>query len=98
METVRLKFDTQGHGAFFIADDNGIPLAELIVDIIESDLIVRGTKALMGKRRLASQLFRAIISYAREHYLKVIAFNAFVYAKLSQDPEQFSDVWDGVTN
>ena len=94
METVKLKFDTQGHGAFFIIDKEGTPLAKLIVDIIESDLIVTGTEALKGKRRLASQLFTALISYAREHYLKVIAFNAFVYDKLTQDPERFADVWD----
>jgi len=41
---------------------------------------------------LASQLFTAIISYAREHYLKIIAFNSFVYDKLNRHPEQFADV------
>lgn len=93
METVQLTFDTRGHGVFSIVDTEGTPLANLIVDIIESDLIVSGTDALKGKRKLASQLFTAIISYAREHYLKVIAFNTFVYNKLKQDPEQFADVW-----
>jgi predicted GNAT family acetyltransferase len=94
MENVSVKFANPGHAVFFIADSEGTQLAKLIVDIIESDLIVYGTEALKGNRRLASQLFTAIISYAREHYLKVIAFNSFVYNRLKNDPEQFADVWD----
>ena len=94
MEKVGLKFATPGHAEFFIADSDGTQLAKLIVDIKESDLIVYGTEALKGKRRLASKLFAAMVSYAREHYLKIIAINRFVYNKLKNDPEQFADVWD----
>jgi len=99
MEDVRLKFETPGQAVFFIADSNGTQLAKLIVDIIESDLIVHGMAALKGKRgSMRSKLFSAMISYAREHYLKVIAFNRFVYNKLKADPQQFADVWDENSN
>lgn len=95
MEKVRLKFEAQGQAIFFIADREGTQLAKLIVDIMESDLIVNGMTALKGKNgSLRSKLFNAMISYAREHYLKVIAFNRFVYNKLKDNPEQFADVWD----
>ena len=65
MEEVRLKLETPGHAVFFIADNDGAQLAKLIVDIKESDLIVYGTEALKGKKRLATKLFAAMISYAR---------------------------------
>lgn len=94
MEEVRLKLETPGHAVFFIADNDGAQLAKLIVDIKESDLIVYGTEALKGKKRLATKLFAAMISYAREHYLRIIAMNRFVYNKLKNDPEKFADVWD----
>ena len=93
MENVRLKFAGQGQAKFFIADRDGKQLAKLKFDLIESDLIVYGLTALKGKRGiLRSKLFDAMISYAREHYLKVIAFNRFVYNKMKDDPEQFADV------
>jgi len=92
MENVSVQFGTPGHAVFSITDGDGRHLAKLMVDIIENDLVVSGTEALKGERRLASQLFTAIISYAREHYLKIIAFNSFVYDKLKRDPEQFADV------
>ena|SRR5688572_12771312 len=95
MEKVRLKFATEGQAVFFIADSDGTQLAKLIVDIIESDLIVSGMAALKGKRgSLRSKLFNSMISYAREHYLKIIAINRFVYNKLKNNPEQYADVWD----
>lgn len=94
MEKVRLKYATQGHVVFFIAGRDGKQLARMVVDIIESDLIVSGIASLKGKgESIRSKLFHAMISYAREHYLKVIAFNRFVYNKLKSDPEQFADVW-----
>jgi len=94
MENVRLEFATPGHAVFFIADSEGKQLAKLIVDIVERDLFVSGMAALKGKRRLGAKLFAAVISYAREHYLKIVALNRFVYKKLKNDPEQFADVWD----
>jgi hypothetical protein len=95
MEKVRLKFEMQGQAVFFIAGRDGTPLAKLIADIVESDLVVSGMAALAknsGSLRL--RLFDAMISYAREHYLKIVAMNRFVYNKLKNDPEQFADVWD----
>lgn len=95
METVELKYESSGQAEFYIADSDGTRLAKLMVDIIENDLIVNGMAALKGKSgSWRSKLFDAMISYAREHYLKVIAFNRFVYNKLKSDPEQFADVWD----
>ena len=95
MEKVRLKFEPQGQALFFIADRDGTQTAKLRADIIESDLIVHGMTALKGESgSLRKKLFNAMISYAREHYLKVIAFNRFVYNKLKDDPQQFADVWD----
>ena len=68
-------------------------MAKLIVKIVESNLIVPGITALRGNREsLRSKLFHAMISYARAHYLKVIAFNSFVYNKLKDNPEQYADV------
>jgi hypothetical protein len=99
MKNVRLKFETPEQAVFFIADHDGTPLAKLIIDIIESDLIVNGMAALKGKRgSLRLKLFHAMISYAREHYLNIIAINRFVYNKLKGDPEQYADVWDENSN
>jgi hypothetical protein len=93
MEMVRLKFAKPGKAVFFIADSDGKQLAKLIVNIVESNLIVPGITALKGKREsLRSKLFHAMISYARAHYLRVIAFNSFVYNKLKDEPERYADV------
>ncbi len=99
MEKVRLKFEPQGQAVFFIADRNGTQLANLIADIVESDLVVNGMATLKGKKgSLRSTLFNAMISYAREHYLNIIALNRFVYNRLKGNPEQFADVWDENSN
>jgi hypothetical protein len=99
MEKIRLKFEPRGQTVFFIADRDGTHLAKLIADIVGSDLVVNGMATVKGKRgSFRSTLFDAMISYAREHYLTVIAINRFVYNKLKGNPEQFADVWDENSN
>lgn len=99
MEKVRLKLETKGHAVFFIADRGETQSAKLMADLNESDLVVNEIATVKGKRGvLRSTLFNAMISYAREHYLTVIAINHFVYNRLKGDPERFADVWDENSN
>jgi uncharacterized protein len=94
MVEVKLKFNEKAEG-IFVLEDNGQLLAKLIVNVINNELIVQGMTA-SGRHKsfLYSKLFNVIISYAREHYLKIVAHNRFVHNRLKEHPNRYADVWD----
>lgn len=94
MSEVQLGTSTSGKTLFFIEDD-GKKIARLyvkeeppILRAIHTEVLPEGE----GKG-LAKQLFIALVAYAREHSLKVVAECPYVHAQFQRRPEEYQDIW-----
>jgi predicted GNAT family acetyltransferase len=95
MNEIQLKLESSGKGSFFI-DQDGERLAEMVIAIDNQNLIVYHTEVsekLKGQG-IGSKLLSAMVDYARQHQLKVIALCSFVNAQFERHPELYSDVWN----
>ena len=95
MNEITLKLDPNGRGSFFI-DQDGERLAEMVISIAGNNLTVYHTEVsekLKGQG-VASKLLSAMVAYAREHELKVIALCPYVSAQFKRHPEQYNDIWN----
>jgi len=95
MNDIALNLDKDGRGAFFI-DQAGERPAEMVISIAGNNLTVFHTEVsdkLKGQG-VASKLLSAMVAYAREHQLKVIALCSFVSAEFKKHPEQYKDIWN----
>jgi predicted GNAT family acetyltransferase len=95
MNDITLKLDPDGKGSFFI-DQEGERLAEMVISITGNNLTVFHTQVsekLKGQG-VASKLLSAMVAYAREHQLKVIALCPYVAAQFKRHPEQYNDIWN----
>lgn len=94
MEELRLHLDARNQGAFIVTDE-GEQLGEMALAISGEDLIVYHTEVspkAEGKG-LAKQMLNAMVSYAREHHLKVIPLCPYVHAQFKRHPQDFEDIW-----
>ena len=95
MNDIELKLDKNGRGTFFI-DQAGERVAEMVIRIEGNNLTVFHTEVsekLKGQG-VASKLLSAMVAYAREHQMKVIALCSFVSAEFKKHPEQYKDIWN----
>lgn len=95
MNAIELKLEGNGKGAFVI-DGAGHRLAEMAIGIMGNNLTVYHTEVseqLKGQG-VASQLLLTMVTYAREHNLKVIALCPYVSAQFRRHPEQYQDIWN----
>jgi predicted GNAT family acetyltransferase len=95
MNDITLKLDPDGKGSFFI-DQAGERLAEMTISITGNNLTVFHTEVsekLKGQG-VASKLLSAMVDYARQHQLKVIALCPYVLAQFKRHPEEYKDVWN----
>jgi predicted GNAT family acetyltransferase len=95
VENISLKLDAHGKGAFVI-DEGDERLAEMVIGISGNNMTVYHThvsEKLKGKG-VASQLLKQMVTYAREHQLKVIALCPYVSAQFKRHPEEYQDVWN----
>ncbi len=95
MNDITLKLDPDGKGSFFI-DQEGERLAEMVISIADNNLTVYHTEVsekLKGQG-IASKLLSAMVDYARQHQLKVIALCPYVSAQFKRHPEQYKDIWN----
>ena len=80
---------------FFIMRNEKTDLEILRVQILNERLIVNPYPHNHRIRsRHERQLFKALVSYARENYLRIQTTNSSVYNRLNQDPDQYADIWD----
>jgi predicted GNAT family acetyltransferase len=81
MENVHLNLDKEGHGHFYI-DENNEEVAKMIIGIYDKELTVYHTEVLPKAegKGLAKQLLNAMVDYAREKNLKVIVMCPYVLA------------------
>jgi len=85
---------TDNKGIFFVAGEEGEPLAELIYMKQGSDtMILEHTEVsdTLRGQNVGFQLVNAAIEHARSHYMKVIPMCPFAKAVIEKKPE-FRDV------
>ncbi|MEO6894960.1 MAG: GNAT family N-acetyltransferase [Ginsengibacter sp.] len=94
MEKVQLDLDKEGHGDFYI-DENNEQVGKMIIGIYDKELTVYHTEVLPKAegKGLAKQLLNAMVDYAREKNLQVIVMCPYVLAQFKRHPDQYGDIW-----
>lgn len=95
MNEIELKLESNGKGAFVI-EESDERIAEMAIGISGNNLTVYHTEVsekLKGQG-IASKLLSAMVAYAREHTLKVIALCPYVNSQFKRHPEQYQDIWN----
>lgn len=101
MKDVQIHINDDGHGAFVILE-NGTQVGLMEVEIEEGNLTVLRTDVSKKLREqgitlnqgIGSKLIDAVVSYAREHELKVIPFCSYVHQYFRYHKELYKDVWN----
>jgi predicted GNAT family acetyltransferase len=95
MNDIQLRLNDNGRGAFVFEKD-GDRVAEMQIGIMGSNLTVYHTEVSekWKGQGIASKLLSAMVDYAKEHHLTVIALCPFVLAQFKRHPAQYADVWN----
>lgn len=93
MENIRLNINEHGDGAFYILQDDKI-IGKMLVGISGKDLNVYHTEVMIEGQGFAKKLLNAMVSYAREHQMKVIPYCPYVHAQFKRHPEEYADIWN----
>jgi predicted GNAT family acetyltransferase len=95
MEEIRFRLDEKGDGAFYIPGGRNGWIAEMLISLSGKTLTALHTEVLpeAAGKGLAKKLFAALVAYAREQGLKVIAYCPFVLAQFKRHPEAYADIW-----
>jgi predicted GNAT family acetyltransferase len=95
MDDVQLNLDEKGQGAFYIKD-GAEQLGEMVVGVAGQNLTVYHTEVSVNAegKGLAKKMLAAMVTYARQHHLKVIPLCPFVHAQFKRHPEEYADVWN----
>lgn len=94
MDEVKIKLSAVGKGQFYIkAGDKKI--AEMIISVSGNELTVYHTEVLpeFEGKGVAKELLHAMVLYARNNHLKVIALCPFVHAEFRRHPGEYNDIW-----
>jgi predicted GNAT family acetyltransferase len=92
---IALKLEGNGKGAFVI-EEAGERVAEMEIGIAGKNLTAYHTEVsekLKGKG-VAARLLSAMLDYAREHHLKVIALCPYVSIQFQRNQELYKDIWN----
>lgn len=94
MNEPKLTLNAKGEGAFAIIE-NEEQLAEMVVAVSGGNLTVYHTEVSPKAegQGLAKILLNAMVAYARNNGLKVIALCPYVHAQFKRHPQEFEDVW-----
>ena len=94
MEDVTIKQLPNGQQAFTIEAD-GTKLGEMVMSIAGDTMTVYHTEVAPEAegRGLAKILLNSMVTYAREHTLKVLPLCVFVQAQFKRHPDMYSDIW-----
>jgi predicted GNAT family acetyltransferase len=95
MNDIQLKLNDSKRGAFVI-EDAGEKMAEMAIGISGDNLTVYHTEVsdqLKGQG-VAAKLLSAMVDYARQHHLKVIALCPYVSAQFQRHPDLYTDIWN----
>ena len=95
MNGIELKWVNDQKGAFVI-EEGSERIAEMAIGVSGNNLTVYHTEVsdkLKGQG-VAAKLLSTMVSYAREHKLKVIALCPYVNAQFTRHPDLYSDIWN----
>lgn len=95
MKEIELKLEPNGKGAF-VLEEGDMRVAEMVMGISGNNLTVYHTEVseqLKGQG-IAAKLLAAMVAYAREHKLNVIALCPYVNTQFKRHPEQYADIWN----
>ena len=95
MNEVELRLDEEGHGGFYIMNDDNL-LAEMEVSVSDSNVTVYHTEVVPKAegKGLAKKLLAAMSGYSRKNGLKVIPLCPYVHAQFKRHPEEYADIWN----
>lgn len=98
MEDIHIKLNDAGRGAF-VLEKEGDMMAEMEIGIQNGLLTVYNTEVaeILKGKGVAKQLLSAMVDYARNKKLKVIALCPYVLGQFKKDPGQYADIWNQTT-
>lgn len=94
MNEIELKLGENGRGSFLI-EENGKRIAEMVIGISKGRLSVYHTEVAekLEGQGVASRLLTTMVSYARDHDLKVKPLCPYVHTQFKRHPERYEDIW-----
>ena len=93
MEEIKVEINQHGDGAFYLFQDDKI-VAKMLVGVTGNDLNAYHTEAMIEGKGFAKKLLEAMVTYARDHHLKVTPYCPYVHAQFKRHPEQYNDIWN----
>lgn len=95
MESVTFNLNEEGKGIFLLKDDEK-ELGKMVVSISADVLTAEHTEVDTNEegKGLGKLLLNAMVTYAKEHGLKVIPQCAYVHAQFKRHPEMYTDIWE----
>ena len=93
MDDIKLEINQRGDGAFYLLHDGKV-IAKMLLGIDSNHLNAYHTESMIEGKGYAKKLFDAMVTYAREHRLKVTPYCPYVHAQLKRHPEQYADIWN----
>ena len=91
-----IQFYLEGNRGKFFMEENNEEVAEMEIGLRNGNMTVYHTEVadhLQGKG-VARELLNAMVAYARENNLKVIALCPYVYAQFLRHSDEYSDIWN----
>ncbi len=94
MKEVKLKMEENGHGMFYIMQEDE-RIAEMNISIHKPVITASHTEVSPKAegQGLGLLLFEELIKYTREHKLKLKPLCPFVFARLKKNPGKYADIW-----
>lgn len=94
MDEVQFKKDEHGHGMFYIMEEDE-KWGEMVVEIKENIMTVFHTEVLEKAegKGYAKKLLAAMVQYARQANLKVIALCPYVHLQFRRHSDEYADIW-----
>jgi len=95
MEEVKFMLQNKVRGAFYIMVSTE-KVAEMIVGVSGNRLNVYHTEfsGMESGNTRAIKLFENMVTYARNHRVKVVPFCAYVLGRFKINPESYADIWE----
>jgi len=95
MAEIKLNIQEGEPNSFDVWDEDG-KVGEMIFDITDRNLTVYHTEVDPEKegKGYAKLLLDAMVSYVREHNLKVIPLCPYVHLQFKRHEEQYQDIWN----
>ncbi|HEX2534660.1 MAG TPA: GNAT family N-acetyltransferase [Chitinophagaceae bacterium] len=98
MEKTTIRFREDGQGRILYREEGHV-LGEMIIAVDPPLLTAYHTevKPEAEGKGVGKKLLEALVGYARENGLKIVALCPFVHAQFRRHPDTYADVWQQQT-